>query len=217
MRSVRSSMLLVSVFLVSPSAVRAEGTGAVSGRVTDPTGAPLPGVTVEAKAAAGGRAPVTRSDGDGRYEFAELREGVYELSFRVPGFATTVLKRVEVAAGRTTPLDATLTLALTTQVVVTAHRTFRDLSTVSAAEDVIGIAGAASNGVIAASQLENRSNQRPGALLERVPGIVVSQHSGEGKANQYYVRGFNIDHGTDLAISVAGVPVNLPTHGHGQG
>ena len=47
--------------------------------------------------------------------------------------------------------------------------------------------------------------------------MVVSQHSGEGKANQYYLRGFNIDHGTDLALSVAGMPVNLPTHGHGQG
>jgi outer membrane receptor protein involved in Fe transport len=54
-------------------------------------------------------------------------------------------------------------------------------------------------------------------MLERVPGVVTSQHSGEGKANQYYVRGFNIDHGTDLAVSVAGVPVNLPTHAHGQG
>ena len=47
--------------------------------------------------------------------------------------------------------------------------------------------------------------------------MVVSQHSGEGKANQYYLRGFNIDHGTDLALSVAGMPINLPTHGHGQG
>ena len=51
----------------------------------------------------------------------------------------------------------------------------------------------------------------------RVPGVIISQHSGEGKANQYYVRGFNIDHGTDLALSVAGIPVNLPTNGHGQG
>ena len=50
-----------------------------------------------------------------------------------------------------------------------------------------------------------------------MPGVVISQHSGEGKANQYYVRGFNIDHGTDLATFVAGVPVNMPTHGHGQG
>jgi hypothetical protein len=54
-------------------------------------------------------------------------------------------------------------------------------------------------------------------VFEAVPGVVISQHSGEGKANQYYVRGFNIDHGTDLASWVAGVPTNMPTHAHGQG
>src|SRR5262249_5287668 len=48
-------------------------------------------------------------------------------------------------------------------------------------------------------------------------GLVISQHSGEGKANQYYLRGFNLDHGTDFATTVAGVPVNLPSHAHGQG
>lgn len=58
---------------------------------------------------------------------------------------------------------------------------------------------------------------RPGEALEVVPGLIVTQHSGEGKANQYFLRGFNLDHGTDLAISVDGIPVNMPTHGHGQG
>jgi outer membrane receptor protein involved in Fe transport len=58
---------------------------------------------------------------------------------------------------------------------------------------------------------------RPGEVLETVPGLIVTQHSGEGKANQYFLRGFNLDHGTDLAIWVAGMPVNMRTHGHGQG
>jgi len=58
---------------------------------------------------------------------------------------------------------------------------------------------------------------RPGEALEVVPGLIVTQHSGEGKANQYFLRGFNLDHGTDLAIAVDGMPVNMPTHGHGQG
>src|SRR4051812_35544125 len=58
---------------------------------------------------------------------------------------------------------------------------------------------------------------RPGEVLETVPGLIVTQHSGEGKANQYFLRGFNLDHGTDLAITVDGMPVNMPTHGHGQG
>ncbi|WP_375142299.1 TonB-dependent receptor [Bradyrhizobium sp. CCGB12] len=58
---------------------------------------------------------------------------------------------------------------------------------------------------------------RPGEALEIVPGLIVTQHSGEGKANQYFLRGFNLDHGTDLSIKVDGMPVNMPTHGHGQG
>src|SRR5262245_13226642 len=58
---------------------------------------------------------------------------------------------------------------------------------------------------------------RVGEALEIVPGLIVTQHSGEGKANQYFLRGFNLDHGTDLAIKVDGMPVNMPTHGHGQG
>ena len=58
---------------------------------------------------------------------------------------------------------------------------------------------------------------RVGEALETVPGLIVTQHSGEGKANQYFLRGFNLDHGTDLAITVDGMPVNMPTHGHGQG
>lgn len=58
---------------------------------------------------------------------------------------------------------------------------------------------------------------RLGEALEVVPGLIVTQHSGEGKANQYFLRGFNLDHGTDLDISVDGMPVNMRTHGHGQG
>jgi hypothetical protein len=58
---------------------------------------------------------------------------------------------------------------------------------------------------------------RPGDALEIVPGLVVTQHSGEGKANQYFLRGFNLDHGTDLALYLDGMPLNMRTHGHGQG
>src|SRR4029077_3135209 len=58
---------------------------------------------------------------------------------------------------------------------------------------------------------------RVGEALEIVPGLIVTQHSGEGKANQYFLRGYNLDHGTDLAITYDGVPMNQPTHAHGQG
>ncbi|WP_025038321.1 TonB-dependent receptor [Bradyrhizobium sp. DOA9] len=65
--------------------------------------------------------------------------------------------------------------------------------------------------------LNARTFTRPGEALEAVPGLIVTQHSGEGKANQYFLRGYNLDHGTDLAIYVDDVPVNMRTHAHGQG
>ena len=75
----------------------------------------------------------------------------------------------------------------------------------------------ASVGIVTSEQLDLRPVLRTGELLEVVPGLIVTQHSGDGKANQYFLRGFNLDHGTDLATSVDGVPVNMPTHAHGQG
>ena len=84
-------------------------------------------------------------------------------------------------------------------------------------DNAVGISDAASQGTIRAELLKSRPPQRPGEVLEFVPGMIVTQHSGDGKANQYFLRGFNLDHGTDFATSVGGVPVNMPTHGHGQG
>lgn len=81
----------------------------------------------------------------------------------------------------------------------------------------IGIAESANQGTVTARQLENRPRARSGDLLEAVPGVVVTQHSGEGKANQYFSRGFNLDHGTDFRTTVLGMPVNMPSHAHGQG
>jgi len=82
---------------------------------------------------------------------------------------------------------------------------------------LIGESRAASEGIVLAIQLEGRPVLRPGEVLEVVPGLVVTQHSGDGKANQYFLRGFNLDHGTDFATRVDGIPVNMPTHAHGQG
>lgn len=84
-------------------------------------------------------------------------------------------------------------------------------------ETGIGSSDAASEGAVTSRRVETRPVTRPGEVLEFVPGLITTQHSGEGKANQYYLRGYNLDHGTDLAISVAGVPMNLPTNAHGQG
>ena len=81
-----------------------------------------------------------------------------------------------------------------------------------------GTATSASQGAVGGADLADLPVLRRGELLEEaVPGMVVTQHSGDGKANQYFLRGFNLDHGTDFAFSVDGVPVNLPSHAHGQG
>ena len=81
----------------------------------------------------------------------------------------------------------------------------------------LGAADTASEGFVAPTQIEQQPRYRVGEILETVPGLIITQHSGEGKANQYFLRGFNLDHGTDIAISLDDVPVNLRTHAHGQG
>ena len=84
-------------------------------------------------------------------------------------------------------------------------------------DDLRGVASTASEGRVGASDLKLRPITREGELLETVPGMIVTQHSGDGKANQYFVRGFNLDHGTDFQTRLEGMPLNMPTHGHGQG
>ena len=83
--------------------------------------------------------------------------------------------------------------------------------------DLLGTASTASEGVVDDQELQLTPAYRPGQLFETVPGLSVTQHSGEGKANQYLLRGYNLDHGTDLETSVDGMPINQPTHAHGQG
>jgi TonB dependent receptor/TonB-dependent Receptor Plug Domain len=83
--------------------------------------------------------------------------------------------------------------------------------------DLVGIASAASEGTIGPAEIANRPISRPGEVLEAIPGLVITQHSGEGKANQYYLRGFQLDHGTDLEATIGGIPINMVSHAHGQG
>ena len=85
------------------------------------------------------------------------------------------------------------------------------------AKSLIGMTGSASQGEVTQAQFEYRPLSRNGELVELVPGAVATQHSGSGKANQYFLRGFNLDHGTDFTTYVDGVPMNMPTHAHGQG
>lgn len=84
-------------------------------------------------------------------------------------------------------------------------------------DTLVGIAQAASEGTVGQPQLLEKPLAKPAEILETIPGVIITQHSGGGKANQYFLRGFNLDHGTDFATSVDGMPINMPSHGHGQG
>ena len=97
--------------------------------------------------------------------------------------------------------DATLE-----EIVVEGHR-----------DSAVGTSDAASQGSATSRLVEERPVLRPGEVLEFVPGMIVTQHSGDGKANQYFLRGFNLDHGTDFATYVAGMPINMRSNAHGQG
>ena len=192
--------------------------GSIAGRVTDESGAALPGVTAEAIASAPTRTRVAVTDRSGAYELADLSPGSYDVSFRLPNFATVRRAGNLISSEEVLRIDVVLHLAVSADVVVTARKTFLNLADVAdAAASLVGIASAASEGTISGSQIDKRPLLRPGEVLETVPGLVISQHSGEGKANQYYLRGFNLDHGTDFATSVAGIPANMPSHAHGQG
>ena len=114
-----------------------------------------------------------------------------------------------------------INLILAGALCVVAHAQAQDapgtVRVVGHYDNGVGTSDAASEGTVTAALIANRPALRPGEILEFVPGVIVTQHSGDGKANQYFLRGFNLDHGTDFATFVDGMPVNMRTHAHGQG
>jgi outer membrane receptor protein involved in Fe transport len=207
--------ILLGIVLLAATRPAAAQNGSVAGHVADQTGRVLPGVTIELADAAGEHTAVTNHAG--AFQFDRVTPGRVELTYRLINF-TVLRKTVMVAEGPVTAADAVLTLSLHADVVVTGASTFRNIADVpNPAENLVGIAGSSSQGAITAAQLETRPVMRAGEVLETVPGLVISQHSGEGKANQYYLRGFNLDHGTDFSTNVVGIPVNTPTGAHAHG
>ncbi|MFN7985197.1 MAG: TonB-dependent receptor [Vicinamibacterales bacterium] len=208
---------LACLRIMPVSAQPATQAGAVSGVVRDQTGGVLPGATVELLS---GRdvAAEGQSDAGGRYRFDDVAPGTYTVVFKLLNFGEQQRPNVVVGAASRVTVDAALGLSLSADVVVTGKRSFVNLADAEdPAENLVGIAQSASQGAITARQLEVRPVLRAGEVLETVPGVIITQHSGEGKANQYFLRGFNLDHGSDFATTVAGVPVNMPTHAHSQG
>jgi len=161
---------------------------------------------------------VTVTDEQGSYTFSGVAPGTYQLNYSMINFGSVTHRDLAVTAGKTATNDETMHLSLNAEVVVVGKRTFVNLAdSENPAEDLVGIASSASQGAITAKQLDVRPFMRNGEVLETVPGVIITQHSGEGKANQYFLRGFNLDHGSDFAMTVAGTPVNMPTHAHSQG
>ena len=112
---------------------------------------------------------------------------------------------------------ALATLASVGTVHAAGAPTLQEITVSSGQHELTGVADSATEGTVTAKQLANRPLLRPAEALETVPGMIVTQHSGDGKANQYFLRGFNLDHGSDFATHVMGMPVNMASHAHGQG
>jgi hypothetical protein len=179
----------------------------LSGTVVDTTGAIIAGATVQVRGTDGAVQMTTQSDANGSFRISGFSAGNYQLVVSSPGFET---KEVPVTIG-TTEASAPLRIPLAVSPVITSV-------TVQSREDsLIGIADSATQGTVGTTEIQDRPILRSGEILETIPGVIITQHAGGGKANQYFLRGFNLDHGTDFAIFLDGMPLNLPSHAHGEG
>ncbi len=179
----------------------------VSGTVVDASGAAIAGATIQVRSE-NGTVPITaQSDPNGAFIISGLPAGNYRLVVSSPNFET---KEISVTTGAT---EATVPLRISLPV-----GSLSTAMTVSGREDsLIGIAESATQGTVGALEIQDRPILRSGEVLETVPGLIITQHAGGGKANQYFLRGFNLDHGTDFATFLDGMPLNLPSHAHGEG
>ena len=179
----------------------------LSGTVVDTTGAVIGGATVQVETASGAQQKTTQSETDGRFCCYRARGGRLWLVVSKPGFESKeILASVGIA-------DAPATLRI--PLVVGAVSTTVNVQ--GREDELVGVAESGSQGTVGAKEIEDRPILRSGEVLETVPGLIITQHAGGGKANQYFLRGFNLDHGTDIAIYLDDMPLNLPSHAHGEG
>ena len=179
----------------------------LSGTVVDSSGATIAGATVQIQRVNGTAQKPSHSDAHGSFVIPGLAAGEYRLVVSSPDFET---KEVSVMIGPT-GVTAALRISLAVRTVSTT------VNVSGRADDLIGIASSAGQVTVGAEELRNRPLLRSGEILEALPGLIITQHAGGGKANQYFMRGFNLDHGTDFAIFIDGMPLNLPSHAHGEG
>jgi len=179
----------------------------ISGTVVDISGAVLAGAAVKVLSVDGRTLRTTRSSRDGSFVLSALPEGEFRLVVSSPNFEEKEIPVSIYQAGKSLTLRVSLAVRSVSTTVDVHGR----------ADDLIGIASSAGEVTVGAEELKNRPILRSGEILEALPGLIITQHAGGGKANQYFLRGFNLDHGTDFAIFIDGMPLNLPSHAHGEG
>lgn len=192
-------LLIGILFLLITNVSIAHNTGSIKGTVTDKeTGLPLPGVNVYIEESIIG----TVTDINGNYSLKNVQIGEYKLVFSFVSYEKLV-KDIVIKENETTTLNVVLQPQRQTvsEVSVFEERPF----------------SAASSKEIRKIDLQIRPNRSAQDMLQMVPGLVIAQHAGGGKAEQIFIRGFDCDHGTDVAINVDEMPVNMVSHGHGQG
>jgi len=212
-RALAVASLLFPIFPFHPATAQTEASGdrayppQLSGTVVDRSGAVIAGATVQVQSANGTVQRTTQSDRDGSFIISGLAAGNYRVVVFSPDFETN---ETPVTIG-TTGAPAPLRISLAVNPVSTT------INVQGREDDLIGIADSATQGTVGAKEIEDRPILRAGEILETVPGLIITQHAGGGKANQYFLRGFNLDHGTDFAIFIDDMPLNLPSHAHGEG
>jgi len=179
----------------------------LTGTVVDTSGALIAGATVQIRSAKGTVLMTTPSDTNGSFIISGLSAGNYRLVVFNAGFETKEMLVTIGASEAAAPLRISLAVSPVSTTVNVQGRE----------DSLVGIADSATQGTVGATEIQDRPILRSGEILEAVPGLIITQHAGGGKANQYFLRGFNLDHGTDFAIFIDDMPLNLPSHAHGEG
>ncbi|MFD1872342.1 TonB-dependent receptor [Hymenobacter bucti] len=194
----RWQYLLPALVLLSAPAALAQRTAALRGTVTDSlSGQPLAGVSVGLVGQPGG----TATDALGQFRLSGLAAGTYQARFGALGYRLKT-SAVTLLAGETRGLTTVLAITSLNLAEVTVSQPRDPNQTLAAISHI--------------DQTLRPINSAQD-LLRLVPGLFIAQHAGGGKAEQIFVRGFDADHGTDFAVSIDGLPVNMVSHAHGQG
>ncbi len=199
--------LLIAVLFGSLAVLGQNNDAGIAGTVVDTSGAVIGGACVQVRSTKDTVQRTTQSESNGTFTLSGLPAGNYQLLVSHAGFEAKDFPVTIGTTGELVPLRIALAVGTVNTTVDVQGR----------ANDLIGIADSGTQGTVGATEIQARPILRSGEVLETVPGVIITQHAGGGKANQYFLRGFNLDHGTDFAIFIDDMPLNLPSHAHGEG